>query len=199
MQQRRTQAERRSETRGQLLAAAATVIARRGYLAASVSEIAKEAGCSTGALYVHFAGKRELFLALFDAALTDWADGYLSAVTNVQSVDSVVTAVGARWGKLQDETPERTLLFIEFWSAAVREPELRAEFVQRHETIRATITALVRTVRAVTGVELALSDEEYGSIITALADGFALQRLADPAAVPDSLFVTAVNSVLGLR
>src|SRR5436305_15217196 len=54
------------EARDELLDAALRVFARRGYRQASVDEIAAEAGYSKGALYWHFPGKHELFVALID-------------------------------------------------------------------------------------------------------------------------------------
>src|SRR5437588_11640830 len=64
----RTRAARaqRRKARDELLTAALRVFARRGYRDAGVDEIAAEAGYSKGALYWHFSGKQELFLALID-------------------------------------------------------------------------------------------------------------------------------------
>ncbi|MEE9278379.1 MAG: TetR/AcrR family transcriptional regulator [Dehalococcoidia bacterium] len=59
----------RARTRQQrILRAAATVIARRGYRAAAVDEIAREARTSKGGIYFHFAGKEAILLALLDHA-----------------------------------------------------------------------------------------------------------------------------------
>src|SRR3954454_19188950 len=63
---RQTQPERRQKTRTRLLAAATRVFARHGYHAATLDEIAAEAGFTKGALYYNFASKEELFLALLD-------------------------------------------------------------------------------------------------------------------------------------
>ena len=51
------------ETKASLLSAAAKVFARRGYDAASISEITSEAGLTSGAIYAHYASKAELFVA----------------------------------------------------------------------------------------------------------------------------------------
>jgi AcrR family transcriptional regulator len=50
----------------QLLAAAETVLGRRGYEGLRVDDVLAEAGLSTRAFYRHFRGKAELFVALFD-------------------------------------------------------------------------------------------------------------------------------------
>src|SRR5919201_1312704 len=65
-QRRRTQAERREETREQILAAAAGVFARNGFHGTSLDAVAEEAGFSRGAVYYNFADKEELFLELLD-------------------------------------------------------------------------------------------------------------------------------------
>ena len=51
-------------TRNSLLAAAARVIAQKGYSAATVGEIAKEAGVSKGLAYYHFKNKADLASAI---------------------------------------------------------------------------------------------------------------------------------------
>ena len=63
---RKTQAEKREETREQVLAAAAGVFAKHGFHATSLEAIAEEAGFSRGAVYYNFADKEKLFLELLD-------------------------------------------------------------------------------------------------------------------------------------
>ena len=56
-------------SRDAILDAALRCFARRGYHETSVDDIAARARLSKGAIYWHFAGKRELFLALMDRAM----------------------------------------------------------------------------------------------------------------------------------
>lgn len=56
-------------SRDAILDAALRCFAKRGYHETSVDDIAERARLSKGAIYWHFAGKRELFLALMDRAL----------------------------------------------------------------------------------------------------------------------------------
>ena len=60
---------RRAPTHDRLVAAATRVVARHGFHAATVGEIAREAGFSVGAIYSNFGGKDDLFLAVFDGHL----------------------------------------------------------------------------------------------------------------------------------
>lgn len=56
----------RSQRRAQLLEAAQTVFVAQGYHAATMDEIAEQAGVSKPVLYQHFPGKLDLYLALLD-------------------------------------------------------------------------------------------------------------------------------------
>lgn len=62
----RTQLERSDATRTALLAAAYELFALRGYAATSLDDVANQAGVTKGGLYHHFAGKGELFEAVFE-------------------------------------------------------------------------------------------------------------------------------------
>jgi AcrR family transcriptional regulator len=61
----RGNSERGASTRTVLLAAAREVFILEGYAQAGVTDIVALAGASVGSLYHHFAGKAELYLALF--------------------------------------------------------------------------------------------------------------------------------------
>lgn len=64
---RRTNAERHAETRAKLLAVAREMFAEKGFADTGTPEIVAAAGVTRGALYYHFADKRDLFRAVFEA------------------------------------------------------------------------------------------------------------------------------------
>ncbi len=64
--ERLTREEKKARTRAQLIDAAAAVFARRGFVAASLDEVAEEAGLTKGAVYSNFDSKEDLFQAVID-------------------------------------------------------------------------------------------------------------------------------------
>lgn len=71
---KRTQAERSQSTRQALVAAARPLFADRGYAGVGTEEIVRAAGVTRGALYHHFAGKRELFEAVYEQIEVELAE-----------------------------------------------------------------------------------------------------------------------------
>ncbi len=69
----RTQAERSESTRTALIAAARPLFAEHGYAAVGTEQIVRAAGLTRGALYHHFADKRDLFEAVYEAVEADLA------------------------------------------------------------------------------------------------------------------------------
>lgn len=65
---------RKAETRRRLLEATRRLFAKRGYHATRPQDIAREADVGTGTFYVHFADKREAFLAFTEQASAELAD-----------------------------------------------------------------------------------------------------------------------------
>jgi AcrR family transcriptional regulator len=61
-----TREERAEATRAQLLDVAAELFASRGYAAVGTEDVVRQAGLTRGALYHHFADKRELFAAVHE-------------------------------------------------------------------------------------------------------------------------------------
>ncbi len=188
--------ERKAETRTALLDAAGRVFARRGYHAAAVDEVAEEAGFSTGALYSNFDGKEDLFLALLQREIGRQVDAVAAVVADRETLDERARGGAEYWIEFLDREPELVLLFMEFWAFAVRNPEVRSRFAARYAEVRSSLARIIEQGARELGVELARPPEQLAMAIDALADGFALQKLADPDSVPDELFGDALTILL---
>jgi AcrR family transcriptional regulator len=67
-------ADRSRATREALLLTARDLFAQRGYAAVGTEEIVRAAGVTRGALYHHFAGKKELFEAVYEEVERELVD-----------------------------------------------------------------------------------------------------------------------------
>lgn len=77
---RKAKQERARDTVETLLEAAARVLARRGYAAATTNRIAEKAGVSVGTLYEYFANKE----AVFDALMKRQIDALVAAIQTAE-------------------------------------------------------------------------------------------------------------------
>src|SRR5271155_3222432 len=181
--------EQKALTRRRLIDAAESVFARSGFHGASVEEIAKEAGATTGALYSNFAGKEDLFLALFEERIAADVRDYSQIAAAGATVEEQARGTADHWMAILRERPDYFPLFIEFWAYAIREPRLHERLAGQFAALRYASARLFLEGAGQQGVSLsAESGELVGILINALANGLALEKLADPGAVPDSLF-----------
>jgi AcrR family transcriptional regulator len=128
------------ETRARLLAGAAAVFARRGYAAATIAEITSEAGLSSGAVYAHYAGKAELFVAALRSRCAPQVDALLGGADPVGAIAAVGSSLDRR------EIEERTLL-VQAIVAAQDDPAvlevLRSTVAARNVEVHALLRQLV--------------------------------------------------------
>ena len=192
-----TRKERQEQTREQVIAAAARVFARRGYHRATVEEIASEAGFTIGALYSNFRGKEELFLAIADRQ-TEAQVGEIRAIAEVADgrADPGAEATDQVRAFLEAD-PDWPLLFYEFWSLSVRNPELQDELAKRRDAIRDALAETLERIAEQVGFELRFPAPVLATAIAASVNGLAFERAADPDSLPDEVFTEFVTAVLG--
>jgi AcrR family transcriptional regulator len=116
------------ETKARLLSSAATVFARRGYAGASIAELASEAGLSSGAIYAHYRGKADLFVATLRAHGARELEAMLG-------FGNPLSALAAKGSALDRRTPAERTLLVQAIVAAQADPAvakvLKASFADR--------------------------------------------------------------------
>jgi AcrR family transcriptional regulator len=185
--------EQRALTQARLLDAARKVFAHRGFHAASLEEIAREAGATTGAIYSNFAGKEELFLALFEDHVASQIRKYREIFARATNVEERSRGGADDWMAYLHEQPDSFPLMIEFWSYAVRDPKLRPRYAARLAAFRETFAEMIEQGARDLGIELPPAFAEHmGTVINALGNGLALEKVADPDSVPDELLGSTI-------
>jgi AcrR family transcriptional regulator len=198
---RETRAEKQARTRAELIAAAAIVFARRGYGGASVEEIAEEAGYSHGAVYSNFAGKADLFLAVFEDYMAERV-GELAETQAALPADAPLEtrarALADQWMQRLGRDRESVLLHMEFIANGDRDPELARRFGTRSAAMREAVAQYIAAYQEEAGVELALPADDLAMVLRALGIGLAIESLVSPDAVRDELYGDFVELLVKL-
>jgi AcrR family transcriptional regulator len=108
------------QTRERLLDAAARVFELKGYEGATIAQIAREAGVTSGAIYNHYTGKAELLVDAIRANSERVTASVLQA-DGRHDAASMLLALGSRLGT-QDQ--QATALLVEAVLASRRDAEL---------------------------------------------------------------------------
>jgi AcrR family transcriptional regulator len=190
--------ERKEETRAELIAAAARVFARSGFHGASLEAIAREAGYTTGAVYWHFTGKDDLFLAVFEAYTTTRVHEYAAVQRGVDDGDLPPRAWADQWMRRLHDEPELLVLILEFTVHAWRNPPLRQAFADRMAAGRLAVARILEDEATRAGFELPMPAEALGTAVRELGTGLGLAKLIDPDGIPDRLFGDVVELVVRL-
>lgn len=184
---RTSREEQRARTRERLLEAAAQVFARRGFVGASLDEIAEEAGFTKGAVYSNFASKDELFLTVLEQHLDGRMRSIRATFADSGSLADV-RAGGREISRHLGSDPEVWRLFLEFWLHATRDPEVRERVGALYGSMRETIGGLIAGRFARAGIPLPAAPEDLAAAAIALAEGHSLQRHIDPRRVGDQAY-----------
>jgi AcrR family transcriptional regulator len=176
------------DAREALLDAALEVFARRGLRGASIDEIAAQAGFSKGAVYWHFAGKDELFLALLEERLDRPFREMIALLQSAPPEQDMAPEASRRFGEVLAEQRQLLLLEHEYWSAAVRDPSLRPRYVKRQAELRSALAAALEArARHLGAPPFDTPVEGVATAFVGLARGLAQEKLIEPGAVPDRL------------
>ncbi len=181
------QQERKAQTRGQLLGAAAELFAAQGIAGASVDAIAERAGRTVGALYGHFASKEELLFAVVDEWLADAATVVAAELELAGTADERLAAL---WRAVSRPSAERWMsLEHEVWAYAMRDERTLARLRDRYETLWQGIAQLADTWPDLAGTR------DHGAAIIGVLFGLSMMHRVDPAAVTDRMAIAALRGL----
>lgn len=185
--ERLTREEKKARTRTQLIAAAAAVFGRRGFVAASLDEVAEEAGLTKGAVYSNFDSKEDLFQAVIDERLNEPMRHGAEIIDSTMGTSEDHAMAGARvFVDTVEQEREVFLLALEFNIHVARHPELASAFKARNREQLQRVAEIISS-KSSQESPLPLPAEQMAIAVEALSQGIALQKLADPESVPDDL------------
>ena len=169
--------QRSEETRAKIIESAIKLFSTRGFNAASVDDICKDAGISKGAFYHHFESKQALFLALLD--------GWLQTIDNAieaskdKTVPETFTQMTEAFPYIFETAGGGLPMFLEFWLQASRDKKIWNASIAPYRRYHKYFTALIKK-----GVDegsfVEVDPELTARMIVSTAMGLLLQSLLDP-------------------
>jgi AcrR family transcriptional regulator len=132
MVERWTRERRLEHTRSLLLDAAEEVFAEKGFISATLDDIARAAGYTKGAIYKHFVAKEDLFLAVSDRYWRRYFDNFAEVISAEHVGARELDEIAARWCQLsRDRGAEHAALGHEFTLYLLRNPDARERVAQK--------------------------------------------------------------------
>lgn len=174
---RRTQSERRAETRARLLDATVESLVEDGYAGTTVRAITERAGVSQGAVSHHFPHRVDLVASAFEHLAEQRMGRYEEAAADSD---------GDREARLrmlldllwEDFSSPLFIVAAKLWVAAANDPELRERLIPAEKSIYAATAKMARQVGGELGHEQGF--ERKLAVAMNTVAGLSLVREFDP-------------------
>jgi AcrR family transcriptional regulator len=192
---RLSRAERKELTRELLLDAAIEVFAQHGYHGASLEDVAAAAGFTKGAVYSNFATKADLFMALL-VRETARRNAALAQAIAGERLEDLPDLAGSWLERQAGEHGDWDVLTVEFWLAAVRDPEIGDRLRHGRAGIIEDLGRIVDTRLAEATSAPGFSGREVVLLLDALGTGLLMNSILEPEAASRELFTRAIRALL---
>jgi AcrR family transcriptional regulator len=176
---RRTRREQAELNRERILAVARSVFLRKGYYAASIDEMAEEAGFSKGVIYSQFGSKADLFFALLERRVEERAAFNLEAALKGTLEDSARNLLSMN-ERMRKADRAWTLLALEFRILAARDPDLRKRYSAMHHRTMDGLATVIEQLKAKAEHPPAFESSDLARLVIAIDSGYALEESIDP-------------------
>jgi len=123
----------KAERKSQIMDAAMKVITRKGFSNTRMDDIVQEAGLSKGAIYHHYQGKKDIFLALIGHWETQtFPDFYSRNGKERSAADTLIASEVIKVFKSRSHVFQAE---VEFWALANQDDEVRKRSQELYEKI----------------------------------------------------------------
>ena len=181
--QRLTREQSKDQTRERLLDAAQAIFMKKGFVAASVEDIAAAAGYTRGAFYSNFGSKSELFLELLRRDHEVMQAELQAIFANAVSREEMEERVLRYYSNLHREN-KCFLLWAEAKLLAVRDGRFRIRFnAFMHDKLE-QLGVYIREFSARVGTPMLMQPETLAIGLMSLCDGLQFFYTVDPQNVP---------------
>src|SRR5215475_716830 len=184
--------------REDLLVAARRLLETKGYARITSRDLVAESGSNLASIGYHFGSKEGLLNEVIGTVFDEWAE-QLATIAMADPDAAPLERARATWSALLAGLPERRALllsYVEAMAQAERTPQLRQQFAEHYQGVRARVATLVaRSLRGAIGAD----DPRAAAMATwmiAVCDGLALQWLLDPGSMPNAADINAGHTLM---
>lgn len=178
------QSEEQQKTRARIVSAAAKVLAEKGYEAATLKEISREAQAAPGLVHYYFGGKDQLLVEALQAAGQRFHNHLANLVESLpadQSLEAFLTQLHER----VEEDPEVYRLRYESFSLGLHNPliapRVQERMVERRQEIGLVLAKVIQKLEHQEDLKTtSLDPEPLAAVLLSVFDGLALQKIMDP-------------------
>ncbi len=194
----RLESDTLEERKAQILKAALTCFARKGYHQTTMDDIVEETDLSKGGIYWHFGSKQELFLAVLESVISDtkpilWQDvgSQADARARLRSTLDMFTTLVTR-----KEFQELMPLLIDVWGQNKLDPKVNQTVKRAYKGFRRPLVQLIEQ-GIINGEFKRVDAAALAGILFALYDGLMVQWMIDETAVDwDAVNETLMNTLV---
>ena len=178
---------------------AADVFSQTGYHASKIQDIATAAGIGKGTIYEYFRTKEQLFLAVYDA----WMSEFEQIIrTRIELAEDALTKVDAIRDSAVEFYQSRAMqapLLLEFWAHALRtdNPAFLARINQTRDFLKATGTKLTKEL-VQAGWFREVDERACATLESGISDGIFLAWVLDGQSFPLDKAFTFRQSLIGM-
>jgi AcrR family transcriptional regulator len=176
-ERRRTRSEQVESNRTAVLATARQVFTERGYLAATLEQIADAAGFSKGVVYSQFGSKADLFLAVLEQRIDERAVAHERILEGLPSATDAFTMLGEMSTSTSRRNAAWALAVIEFRTVAARDHVLLQRYRSLHEVTVSRLADLLEALFERSGASPSIPVRVLAEAALALDTGATLESL----------------------
>ncbi|MFQ5615403.1 MAG: TetR/AcrR family transcriptional regulator [Anaerolineales bacterium] len=184
-----------------LLDAARTILGERGYAAATISEIAAEAGVSRGLLHYYFKSKEDLLAQVVRVNLESTLEMVILMFAQSETPEDLSAGLTGALRAIVAGDPAFFNLVFECWVVARQSPVVAREINDLFRQFRESVRDGLAGAAAQGVIAPALPLDGLAALLTGLIDGLALQLVIDSQlAANESIWETlerAIRVLLG--
>jgi len=183
----------RETRRQQILDAARRCFSRDGFHNTTTADIVRESGVSQGTLYLYFATKDDIILALADDR--HQAEAYVGALAQSEQdpIEGLTLLLELHGESLVDpQRADARRVGVQGWAEALRNPVVHDNITQNIASVRQEIARLLARGQAAGQIRAELDPEAAARMLIAIFQGLSLS-----AALNDDAELTGLGPVIG--